>query len=95
MFWSKNPPVADEIQRFMEEVKSLGYKDKPRYEKLRSVLQSGLKSLQQKDDGQLEFTAVGGAAPAPAPAKVSTCPSAGTNAETGAASLDSILVWRC
>uniref|UniRef100_A0A3P9IG14 non-specific serine/threonine protein kinase n=1 Tax=Oryzias latipes TaxID=8090 RepID=A0A3P9IG14_ORYLA len=58
MFWSKNPPVADEIQRFMEEVKSLGYKDKPRYEKLRSVLQSGLKSLQQKDDGRLEFTAV-------------------------------------
>uniref|UniRef100_A0A8C7Y620 non-specific serine/threonine protein kinase n=1 Tax=Oryzias sinensis TaxID=183150 RepID=A0A8C7Y620_9TELE len=66
-------------------VKSLGYKDKPRYETLRSVLQSGLKSLQQKDDGQLEFTAGGGAAPAPAPAKVSTCPPAGFNAETGAA----------
>ncbi|KAF6732725.1 Serine/threonine-protein kinase VRK1 [Oryzias melastigma] len=56
----------DEIQRFMEEVKSLGYKDKPQYEKLRSILQSGLKSLKQKDDGRLEFTAASGEAPPPA-----------------------------
>ncbi|KAM4723392.1 serine/threonine-protein kinase VRK1 isoform 1-T3 [Anableps anableps] len=50
----------DEIQRFLEEVKSLGYKDKPPYQKLRSILQNGLKSIQAKDDGQLEFTPVSG-----------------------------------
>lgn len=54
----------------MEEVKSLGYKDKPPYEKLRSILQNGLKSIQAKDDGQLEFTPVNGVATPPA--KVST-----------------------
>uniref|UniRef100_A0A1A7Z9I2 non-specific serine/threonine protein kinase n=1 Tax=Nothobranchius furzeri TaxID=105023 RepID=A0A1A7Z9I2_NOTFU len=54
-FSSQDKP--DEIQRFLEEVKSLGYKDKPPYEKLRSILQSGLKSIQARDDGQLNFTA--------------------------------------
>uniref|UniRef100_A0A1A7X6I3 non-specific serine/threonine protein kinase n=1 Tax=Iconisemion striatum TaxID=60296 RepID=A0A1A7X6I3_9TELE len=53
-FSSQDKP--DEIQRFLEEVKALGYKDKPPYEKLRSILQSGLKSIQARDDGQLNFT---------------------------------------
>ncbi|XP_037550489.1 serine/threonine-protein kinase VRK1 [Nematolebias whitei] len=48
----------DEIQKFMEEVKSLGYKDKPPYEKLRSILLNGLKAIKAKDDGQLEFPPV-------------------------------------
>lgn len=46
----------------MEEVKSLGYQDKPPYEKLRSILQAGLKSIQAKDNGKLEFAATNGAA---------------------------------
>lgn len=58
-------PVPDEIQRFMEEVKSLGYQDKPPYEKLRAILQNGLKAIRAKDDNQLEFSPVRGA-PAPA-----------------------------
>ncbi|MEQ2232200.1 Serine/threonine-protein kinase vrk1 [Ilyodon furcidens] len=56
----------DEIQRFMEEVMSLGYKDKPPYEKLRSILQNGLKSIQAKDDSQLEFSPVNGVPTHPA-----------------------------
>ncbi|XP_076605717.1 serine/threonine-protein kinase VRK1 [Chaetodon auriga] len=56
----------DEIQRFMEEVKSLEYQDKPPYEKLRSILQAGLKAMQIKDDGKLEFTPVNGAVSPPA-----------------------------
>ncbi|XP_069028573.1 serine/threonine-protein kinase VRK1 [Embiotoca jacksoni] len=59
-FSTKDKP--DEIQRFMEEVKSLGYEDKPPYDKLRSVLQAGLKSIQAKDDAKLEFTTVSEAA---------------------------------
>ncbi|XP_045919117.1 serine/threonine-protein kinase VRK1 isoform X1 [Micropterus dolomieu] len=55
----------DEIQRFMEEVKSLGYQDKPPYDKLRSILQAGLKAIQAKDDGKLEFTPVSGAVSTP------------------------------
>ncbi|TDG99298.1 hypothetical protein EPR50_G00209620 [Perca flavescens] len=46
----------DEIQRFMEEVRALGYQDKPPYEKFRSILQAGLKAIQAKDDGKLNFT---------------------------------------
>lgn len=52
--------VIDEIKRFMEEVKTLGYQDKPPYERLRSILQAGLKSIQAKDDGKLDFTTVNG-----------------------------------
>uniref|UniRef100_A0A3Q2ZFC9 non-specific serine/threonine protein kinase n=1 Tax=Kryptolebias marmoratus TaxID=37003 RepID=A0A3Q2ZFC9_KRYMA len=55
----------DEIQKFMEEVNSMGYKDRPPYEKLRSILQNGLKAIQAKDDGQLEFPPVSGALAAP------------------------------
>ncbi|KAF3844328.1 hypothetical protein F7725_007491 [Dissostichus mawsoni] len=58
-FSSQDKP--EEIQRFMEEVKSLGYQDKPPYEKLRSILQAGLKSIRAKDDGTLTFPAVSGA----------------------------------
>lgn len=56
----------------MEEVKSLGYTAKPPYDKLRSILQAGLKTSGAKEDGKLEFTSVNGAA---APPKVSapTC----------------------
>ncbi|KAM6968470.1 serine/threonine-protein kinase VRK1 [Tautogolabrus adspersus] len=63
-FSSQDKP--DEIQRFIEEVKSVGYLDKPAYEKLRSILQAGLKTIQAKDEGKLEFTAVNGAVPPPA-----------------------------
>lgn len=45
----------------MEEVKSLGYQDKPPYETLRSILQAGLKAIQAKDDSKLEFAPVNGA----------------------------------
>lgn len=44
----------------MEEVKVLGYQDKPPYERLRSILQAGLRSLQSRDDGRLDFTAASG-----------------------------------
>ncbi|XP_038146576.1 serine/threonine-protein kinase VRK1 [Cyprinodon tularosa] len=56
----------DEIQRFMEEVKSLGYQDKPQYERLRSILQNGLRSIQAEDDSQLEFTPLSGVPALPA-----------------------------
>ncbi|XP_022606574.1 serine/threonine-protein kinase VRK1 [Seriola dumerili] len=59
-FSSQDKP--DEIQKFMEEVKSLGYQDKPPYEKLRSILQAGLKTIKAKNDDKLEFTPVNGAA---------------------------------
>ncbi|XP_008285241.1 serine/threonine-protein kinase VRK1 [Stegastes partitus] len=66
-FSSTDKPV--EIQKFMEKVESLDYKEKPPYEELRSILQAGLKSIQAKDDGKLEFTAVNGAVSAPAQKK--------------------------
>ncbi|KAM4624838.1 serine/threonine-protein kinase VRK1 [Polymixia lowei] len=52
-FSSQDKP--DELQKFMEEVKTLSYTDKPAYEKLRSILQAGLKAVGAKDDGKLEF----------------------------------------
>ncbi|XP_042357127.1 serine/threonine-protein kinase VRK1 isoform X2 [Plectropomus leopardus] len=63
-FSSQDKP--DEIQRFMEEVKSLEYLDKPPYENLRSILQAGLKAIQAKDDGKLIFSPVIGAVSSPA-----------------------------
>ncbi|XP_074516798.1 serine/threonine-protein kinase VRK1 isoform X2 [Sebastes fasciatus] len=65
-FSSQDKP--EEIRKFMEEVKSLGYEDKPPYEKLRSILQAGLKAIQAKDDGKLKFTPVSGSASPPAKA---------------------------
>uniref|UniRef100_A0AAQ4R363 non-specific serine/threonine protein kinase n=1 Tax=Gasterosteus aculeatus aculeatus TaxID=481459 RepID=A0AAQ4R363_GASAC len=70
-FSSQDKPA--EIQRFMEEVTSLGYRDRPAYDKLRSILQAGLEAIQAKDDGKLQFSPpVGGGVAAPAPAQVST-----------------------
>ncbi|KAM7376768.1 hypothetical protein PAMP_006476 [Pampus punctatissimus] len=63
-FSSQDRP--DEMQKFMEEVKALRYQDNPPYEKFRSILQAGLKTIQAKDDSKLEFTAVNGAVSAPA-----------------------------
>ncbi|XP_039994146.1 serine/threonine-protein kinase VRK1 isoform X1 [Xiphias gladius] len=63
-FSSQDKP--DEIQKFMEEVKSLGYQDRPPYEKLRTILQTGLKTIRAKDDGKLEFAPVNGAVSPPA-----------------------------
>lgn len=60
VFW-----VVDEIQKFIEEVNSLGYKEKPRYEKLACILKNGLKTIQAKDDGKLDFTPPSGALSAP------------------------------
>ncbi|XP_041828777.1 serine/threonine-protein kinase VRK1 [Melanotaenia boesemani] len=62
-FSSQDKP--EEMQRFMEEVRSLGYKDKPAYEKLRSILQDGLKAIKAKDDGRLQFPATNGAGSPP------------------------------
>ncbi|KAK7904002.1 hypothetical protein WMY93_016609 [Mugilogobius chulae] len=55
-FPSQDKP--EELQKYMEEVKTLGYQDQPPYDKLRSILQTGLKTLQLKDDGKLEFGTV-------------------------------------
>lgn len=50
--------------KFMEEVKELGYTDKPDYTKLRGILQQGLKSIGTTDDDKLDFSAsVSGAGP--------------------------------
>ncbi|KAJ8411813.1 hypothetical protein AAFF_G00154510 [Aldrovandia affinis] len=53
-FSSENKP--DEMVKFMEEVKLLGYTDKPTYQKLRSILQAGLKSIGATDDDKLDFS---------------------------------------
>ncbi|XP_064809428.1 serine/threonine-protein kinase VRK1-like isoform X1 [Oncorhynchus masou masou] len=55
-FSSQDKP--DELQKFMEEVKTLSYTDKPAYQKLRSILEAGLKSIGTKDDDKLEFSSV-------------------------------------
>ncbi|XP_056151778.1 serine/threonine-protein kinase VRK1 [Lampris incognitus] len=52
-FSSQDKP--DELQKFMEEVKSLSYTDRPPYNKLRSILQAGLKTIDATDDDKLEF----------------------------------------
>ncbi|KAK6307489.1 hypothetical protein J4Q44_G00226370 [Coregonus suidteri] len=57
-FSSQDKP--DELQKFMEEVKTLSYTDKPAYQKLRSILEAGLKSIGAKDDDKLEFSSVNG-----------------------------------
>lgn len=50
--------------KYMEEVKALGYTDKPDYQKLRGILQQGLKSIGATDDDKLDFSApVSGAGP--------------------------------
>lgn len=42
--------------KFMQEVKALGYTDKPDYAKLRGILQQGLKTIGTTDDKKLDFT---------------------------------------
>ncbi|KAK1793144.1 hypothetical protein P4O66_011557 [Electrophorus voltai] len=49
---------AVEMTKFMEEVKSLGYTDKPDYQKLRSILQQGLKAV-GGDGDRLDFLPAG------------------------------------
>lgn len=49
----------------MEEVKTLGYQDKPPYQRLRSILQAGFTRLKCKDDGRLDFPAASVVPPAP------------------------------
>lgn len=66
-FSSQEKP--DEIQRFMEEVQTVGYQDKPPYEKLRSILHSGLKAIKAEDDLKLDFSPADGAG-SPAKKKV-------------------------
>ncbi|KAM9355400.1 serine/threonine-protein kinase VRK1 [Pholidichthys leucotaenia] len=68
-FPSQDKP--DELQKFMEEVKSLGYQDAPKYDKLRSILEAGLKSIHARDDSKLEFSSLNGPA-SPPPAKKTT-----------------------
>ncbi|KAJ8290274.1 hypothetical protein GJAV_G00010790 [Gymnothorax javanicus] len=47
---------AEEMVKFMEEVKSLGYSDKPAYQKLRNILEAGLRSIGVTDDDKLDFS---------------------------------------
>ncbi|XP_078262971.1 serine/threonine-protein kinase VRK1 isoform X2 [Rhinoraja longicauda] len=50
-FPGKNKPV--ELSKYFEDVISLGYKDRPRYQRLREILKQGLKSIGCVDDGIL------------------------------------------
>lgn len=52
-FPADNKP--DELVKFMEEVKRLGYSDKPPYDKLRTILLDGLKSIGASADDKLNF----------------------------------------
>ncbi|KAI2654251.1 Serine/threonine-protein kinase VRK1 [Labeo rohita] len=45
----------EEMKKFMQEVKALGYTDKPDYAKLRGILQQGLKTIGASDDKKLDF----------------------------------------
>ncbi|XP_073683178.1 serine/threonine-protein kinase VRK1 isoform X1 [Garra rufa] len=47
--------IPEEMKKFMQEVKGLGYTDKPDYAKLRGVLQQGLKTIGATDDKKLDF----------------------------------------
>ncbi|XP_062899688.1 serine/threonine-protein kinase VRK1 isoform X1 [Mobula hypostoma] len=54
-FSCKNKPV--ELSKYFEDVISLGYKDRPHYQKLRDILKQGLKSIGCVDDGNLVLAA--------------------------------------
>lgn len=56
--------AAAEIQRFLEEVTSLGYTDQPRYQELRCILRAGL-TAQARDSGKLDFSPATGPVPRP------------------------------
>ncbi|XP_012692314.1 serine/threonine-protein kinase VRK1 [Clupea harengus] len=49
-------PEPEEMVKYMEEVKTLGYSDKPPYQKLRTILQSALTSLGASADNKLDFS---------------------------------------
>ncbi|XP_056447098.1 serine/threonine-protein kinase VRK1 isoform X1 [Gadus macrocephalus] len=67
-FPSEDKP--DEMEKFLEEIKLLGYTDRPEYDVLRDILQAGLKAVGAKDDGKLVFTAAAnGDAPRTSPVK--------------------------
>ncbi|KAF5900792.1 serine/threonine-protein kinase VRK1, partial [Clarias magur] len=53
-FTAGNEP--DELIKFMEVVKKLEYNEKPDYQKLRKILQQGLKSIGATDDDKLDFS---------------------------------------
>ncbi|KAM9465888.1 serine/threonine-protein kinase VRK1 isoform 1-T1 [Clarias gariepinus] len=53
-FTAGNEP--DELIKFMEVVKKLDYNEKPDYQKLRKILQQGLKSIGATDDDKLDFS---------------------------------------
>ncbi|XP_064178273.1 serine/threonine-protein kinase VRK1 [Anguilla rostrata] len=64
-FPSENKP--EEMVKFMEEVNSLEYTEKPAYQKLRRILEAGLKSFGATDDDKLDFSIqVNGAGPSSA-----------------------------
>uniref|UniRef100_A0A8C4T5I3 Serine/threonine-protein kinase VRK1 n=1 Tax=Erpetoichthys calabaricus TaxID=27687 RepID=A0A8C4T5I3_ERPCA len=46
----------NELIKYMQEVRSLEYNDKPSYQKLRNILLEGLKSFKAKDDDKLDFS---------------------------------------
>lgn len=48
--------LSDELIKFMEVVKKLDYNEKPDYQKLRKILQQGLKSIGATDDDKLDFS---------------------------------------
>ncbi|XP_020366606.1 serine/threonine-protein kinase VRK1 [Rhincodon typus] len=50
-FPCKNKPA--ELTKYFEDVLSLGYKDRPQYQRLRDILKEGLKSIGCIDDGVL------------------------------------------
>ncbi|XP_028922050.1 serine/threonine-protein kinase VRK1 isoform X2 [Ornithorhynchus anatinus] len=52
-FPGKNKP--DEIAKYLETVKLLGYTEKPLYQRLRDILLQGLRTIGSKDDGKLDF----------------------------------------
>uniref|UniRef100_A0A8C0MJB9 Serine/threonine-protein kinase VRK1 n=1 Tax=Canis lupus familiaris TaxID=9615 RepID=A0A8C0MJB9_CANLF len=55
-FPERNKP--DEIAKYMETVKLLGYAEKPLYQNLRDTLLQGLKAIGSKDDGKLDLSPV-------------------------------------
>lgn len=50
--------LLDEIAKYMETVKLLGYAEKPLYQNLRDTLLQGLKAIGSKDDGKLDLSPV-------------------------------------
>ncbi|KAF7704048.1 serine/threonine-protein kinase VRK1 [Silurus meridionalis] len=75
----------EEMIKFMEEVKTLEYTDKPDYAKLRSILQQGLKSAGATDDDRLDFSVSAGPSSVKAPKRKKAAEKEGSNDETDSA----------